>query len=48
MSTPTEPVTDAYPPSAEFAAQANGGAALYEAAAADREAFWAEQARRLS
>ncbi|WP_324198277.1 acetyl-coenzyme A synthetase N-terminal domain-containing protein, partial [Nocardia beijingensis] len=37
----------AYPPTAEFAAQANADAALYERAAADRDAFWAEQARRL-
>ncbi|MBF6470114.1 acetate--CoA ligase, partial [Nocardia beijingensis] len=36
-----------YPPTAEFAAQANADAALYERAAADRDAFWAEQARRL-
>ncbi|WP_067717246.1 acetate--CoA ligase [Nocardia yamanashiensis] len=37
----------AYPPSAGFAAQANTGAALYDRAAADRDAFWAEQAGRL-
>ncbi|MGW4329602.1 acetyl-coenzyme A synthetase N-terminal domain-containing protein, partial [Nocardia sp. NPDC004573] len=37
----------AYPPTAEFAAQANADAALYERAAADRDAFWAEQAGRL-
>jgi len=35
-----------FPPSAEFAAQANGKADLYDAAAADHEGFWAEQARK--
>jgi len=34
-----------FPPSAEFTAQANGQAALYDAATADHEGFWAEQAR---
>jgi acetyl-CoA synthetase len=34
-------------PSAEFAAQANAGADMYEAAAADRLAFWAELASKL-
>ncbi|WP_174189657.1 acetyl-coenzyme A synthetase N-terminal domain-containing protein, partial [Nocardia barduliensis] len=38
---------DSYPPTAEFAAQANAAAGLYERAAADRDAFWAEQAGRL-
>ncbi|MER7455314.1 AMP-binding protein, partial [Nocardia beijingensis] len=38
---------DSYPPTAEFAAQANADAGLYERAAADRDAFWAEQAGRL-
>jgi acetyl-CoA synthetase len=38
---------DAYPPSAEFAAAANVDAGIYERAAQDREAFWAEQADRL-
>lgn len=38
---------DAYPPTAEFAAAANAGESLYDRADADREAFWAEQARRL-
>ncbi|WP_028478138.1 acetate--CoA ligase [Nocardia sp. CNY236] len=38
---------DAYPPTAAFAAAANAGPALYDQAAADREAFWAEQAGRL-
>jgi acetyl-CoA synthetase len=36
-----------FPPSPEFAAQANVTAAAYEEAAADRLAFWARQARRL-
>jgi acetyl-CoA synthetase len=36
-----------YPPSAEFAAQANATADLYADAEKDRLAFWAEQARRL-
>jgi len=36
-----------YPPSEEFAAQANATAALYDRADADRLEFWAEQARRL-
>ncbi len=35
-----------FPPSEEFAAQANAKADLYDRAAADREGFWAEQARR--
>jgi acetyl-CoA synthetase len=34
-----------FPPSAEFTAQANGKVELYEAATADYEGFWAEQAR---
>ena len=34
-----------FPPSAEFAAQANGKAELYSASGADHEGFWAEQAR---
>ncbi len=34
-----------YEPSAEFTAQANGSADLYEQAASDPEAFWAQQAR---
>ncbi|MEO6413320.1 MAG: acetyl-coenzyme A synthetase N-terminal domain-containing protein, partial [Pedococcus sp.] len=33
-------------PTPEFAAQANGQAALYDAAAADFEGFWADQARQ--
>ncbi|MEV6714879.1 acetate--CoA ligase [Lentzea sp. NPDC051208] len=36
-----------FPPSDEFAAQANAQPALYEEAKADREAFWAKQAERL-
>lgn len=36
-----------FPPSAEFAAQANAGAGLYAAAENDREAFWSAQAERL-
>jgi acetyl-CoA synthetase len=35
-----------FAPSEEFAAQANGTAELYQQAEADREGFWAEQARR--
>src|SRR6202165_340582 len=37
-----------YPPPAEFAANANATAELYEAAEKDRLAFWANQADRLS
>ena len=37
-----------FPPSAEFAAQANVKADAYAEAAADRPAFWAKQAERLS
>ncbi len=37
----------AFPPSDEFAAQANATAALYDEADADHEAFWAKQAHRL-
>ena len=36
-----------FPPSEEFAAQANATADWYERADADRDAFWAEQADRL-
>jgi acetyl-CoA synthetase len=36
-----------FAPSQAFAAQANAQASMYDAAAADRLAFWAEQARRL-
>ncbi|RJQ74093.1 acetate--CoA ligase [Pseudonocardiaceae bacterium YIM PH 21723] len=38
----------AFPPSDEFAAAANAKADMYDIADADREAFWAEQASRLS
>ncbi len=38
----------AVPPSAEFAAQANATAELYQQAESDRLAFWAEQANRLA
>ncbi|QRK87825.1 acetate--CoA ligase [Saccharopolyspora erythraea] len=37
----------AFPPSGEFAAQANATSELYAQADADREAFWADQARHL-
>ena len=37
-----------YPPSEEFAQQANATADLYAAAEADRSAFWAQQANRLT
>ena len=37
-----------FPPSPEFAATANATADLYDRADADRLAFWAEQARRLT
>ncbi|OLF07739.1 acetate--CoA ligase [Actinophytocola xinjiangensis] len=36
-----------FPPTAEFAAQANATAAMYDQAAEDRAAFWAEQAGHL-
>ncbi|MFC4629268.1 acetate--CoA ligase [Promicromonospora alba] len=39
--------TRSFPPSEEFAAQANAKADLYEKASADRLGFWAEQAREL-
>ena len=34
-----------FPPDPGFTAQANGGAELYDAAEADYEGFWTEQAR---
>ena len=34
-----------FPPSAEFAAAANGKAELYDSASADHEGFWADKAR---
>jgi acetyl-CoA synthetase len=37
-----------YPPSQEFAQQANATTDLYAAAEADRSAFWAQQANRLT
>ncbi|MBV9721651.1 MAG: AMP-binding protein, partial [Mycobacterium sp.] len=40
--------TTSYPPSSQFAAQANAGDELYREAERDRLAFWAEQAKRLS
>ncbi|MFD2794392.1 acetate--CoA ligase [Promicromonospora vindobonensis] len=39
--------TRSFPPSEEFAAQANAKADLYESASAAGEEFWAEQAREL-
>ncbi|MFT4127926.1 MAG: acetate--CoA ligase [Gordonia sp. (in: high G+C Gram-positive bacteria)] len=45
--TATPETAPGYPPSPEFAAQANAGAELYDRADADRLGFWAEQARRL-
>jgi acetyl-CoA synthetase len=39
--------TRRFPPSPEFAAQANAGAEIYAEAAADRLAFWEKQAREL-
>ncbi len=41
-------VQSCYPPAADFAANANATQALYDAAEADRLAFWAEQANRLT
>ena len=41
-------VPASHPPTAEFVAQANASAVLYEQAEADRLAFWGEQARRLA
>jgi acetyl-CoA synthetase len=46
--TQTHEAPSSYPPADEFAKQANATAALYEKAEADRLAFWAEQANRLS
>lgn len=39
--------TRRFSPPEEFAAQANATAELYDQARADREGFWAEQARAL-
>jgi acetyl-CoA synthetase len=44
----TTAVPQAYPPPAEFAAQANATAALYQEADADRLDFWRRQGERLS
>lgn len=41
-------VQSSFPPSADFAANANATADLYQEAEADRLAFWAKQANRLS
>ncbi|WP_421843634.1 acetate--CoA ligase [Mycobacterium sp.] len=47
--TATNPESPAsYPPSAQFAEQANANIELYREAEQDRLAFWAKQARRLS
>ena len=51
LTTMTEAHTEVpsyYPPSAEFADEANATADLYDEAEADRLAFWAKQANRLS
>ncbi|HEX9497137.1 MAG TPA: acetyl-coenzyme A synthetase N-terminal domain-containing protein, partial [Mycobacterium sp.] len=48
MSDSHTEVQSVYPPSAGFAAQANAGEDLYREAEADRLAFWAKQANRLS
>ncbi|MCL3861360.1 acetate--CoA ligase [Actinotalea sp. K2] len=50
QSTPLESLSTAspaFPPTVEFAAQANAHAELYSWAAADRLGFWGEQAREL-
>lgn len=47
-STQHTDVPSVYPPSEEFAAQANATEGLYAEAEADRLAFWAKQAERLS
>ncbi|KAA0104121.1 acetate--CoA ligase [Mycolicibacterium sp. P1-5] len=48
MSEAHTEVPSSYSPSADFAANANAKADLYDAAEADRLAFWADQANRLS
>jgi acetyl-CoA synthetase len=48
MSDAHTEVQSAYPPAPEFAGQANAGEDLYREAQADRLAFWAKQANRLS
>ncbi|WP_040788054.1 acetate--CoA ligase [Nocardia paucivorans] len=45
--TETAEHSEAYPPSAEFTADSNVDAGIYQRAEQDREAFWAEQAGRL-
>ncbi|MEV6432767.1 acetyl-coenzyme A synthetase N-terminal domain-containing protein, partial [Nocardia sp. NPDC051463] len=47
MTDTTADHTDSYPPTPEFATAANADASLYQRAATDRDAFWAEQAGRL-
>jgi acetyl-CoA synthetase len=47
-STQHTDVPSVYPPSEEFAAQANATVQMYREAEADRLAFWAKQAERLS
>jgi acetyl-CoA synthetase len=47
-STKQTDVPSVYPPSEEFAAQANATEEMYSEAEADRLAFWAKQAERLS
>jgi acetyl-CoA synthetase len=48
MSDTSTATQSTYPPSAAFTASANASAELYAEAEADRLAFWAEQANRLS
>jgi acetyl-CoA synthetase len=48
MSDAHTEVQSVYPPPSEFAAQANATEELYREAEADRLAFWAKQANRLS
>ncbi|MEU0499397.1 acetyl-coenzyme A synthetase N-terminal domain-containing protein, partial [Mycobacterium sp. NPDC006124] len=48
MTSPSTASVTSYPPSDEFAEQANATAALYDEADADRLAFWAAQAQRLA
>jgi acetyl-CoA synthetase len=47
-STQHTDIPSVYPPSDEFAAQANAAEEMYREADADRLAFWAKQAERLS
>ncbi len=48
MTETTHEIPSSYPPSAQFAEQANARPELYHEAAEDRLAFWAKQADRLS